>query len=318
MICLIINIYKICFKIKIIYLKYINKMKVYIIGYKGWIASMFIRELNKNNIEYTYSNYRAESEEIKEDILKSKATHILCSMGRTHGTYNGKKYTTIDYLENKSTLKINLNDNLYSPLSLALFCDKNNLHFTYIGTGCIFEYNNDYTMKNNVGFTEESKPNFFGSSYSLVKGFTDMLIKNTNALTLRIRMPITSDNHHRNFITKITTYEKICNMPNSMSVLDNLIPIAIKMMQHNETGTYNFTNPGSISHNEILVMYKEIVDNNFKWKNFTVEEQDKILLGKRSNNLLNTSKLESLDYVKNDLLPIYLAVRNCLNNWKIL
>ena len=31
---------------------------------------------------------------------------------------------------------INLNDNLYSPVKLANFCDKHNLHFTYIGTGC--------------------------------------------------------------------------------------------------------------------------------------------------------------------------------------
>ena len=39
-------------------------------------------------------------------------------------------------------------------------------------------------------------------------------------------------------------------------------------------------------------MYKEIVDFNFEWKNFTAEEQSKILASDRSNNFLDTSKLE--------------------------
>lgn len=41
-------------------------------------------------------------------------------------------------------------------------------------------------------------------------------------------------------------------------------------------------------------MYRNIVDNNFKWDNFTITEQDKILYSKRSNNFLDTTKLESL------------------------
>ena len=75
-------------------------------------------------------------------------------------------------------------------------------------------------MKNNL--QNDDKPNFFGSNYSIVKGFTDMLMKNTNALILRIRMPISSDKSIRNFITKITTYERICSIPNSMTILDEL------------------------------------------------------------------------------------------------
>ena len=85
-------------------------------------------------------------------------------------------------------------------------------------------------------------------------------------------MPITDEVHPRNFITKITKYEKICSIPNSMSVLPELIPLSIEMMKNNEIGTFNFTNPGVISHNEILEMYRYIVDNTFKWKNFTIEE----------------------------------------------
>ena len=277
-------------------------MKVLLLGYKGWIGQKVITILDNQSIDYVTTDYRAETNDLKQFILANNITHIYCCLGRTHGTLNDKVYTTIDYLENKETLQQNINDNLYTPLSLAMFSDKHNIHFTYIGTGCIFS-------DNEKQFTEDDKPNFFGSNYSIVKGFTDMLMKNTNALILRIRMPISSDKSIRNFITKITTYERICSIPNSMTILDEFLPLSVEMMKNKETGCFNFTNPGTISHNEILEMYKEIVDPTFTWKNMTIQEQDGLLLSKRSNNSLDTTKLESKYKVDN----IKEGVRKCLN-----
>jgi 3,5-epimerase/4-reductase len=79
-----------------------------------------------------------------------------------------------------------------------------------------------------------------------------------------------------------------------MTYLPELLPIALDLSLNHQTGTINLTNPGTISHNEILEMYKEHVDNDFTWSNFTIEEQDKILLSARSNNKLNTDKLKEL------------------------
>jgi len=59
-------------------------------------------------------------------------------------------------------------------------------------------------------------------------------------------------------------------------------------------GVYNFTNPGVISHNEILSFYKQYIDPQFTWVNFSLEEQSKVLKAARSNNMLDTSKLEKL------------------------
>jgi hypothetical protein len=41
-------------------------------------------------------------------------------------------------------------------------------------------------------------------------------------------------------------------------------------------------------------MYKEIVDPEFKWENFTIEEQRAILDSGRSNNFLETTRLQTL------------------------
>ena len=285
---------------------------VYIIGHKGWIGNMYLTLFEERGIKYYFSDFRGESEELKQDILDKGVSHVLCCMGRTHGYRDGKEYTTIDYLQSHDVLNQNVNDNLFVPVSLALFCDKNSIHFTYMGTGCIYTYDDKHSI-DGVGFMEDDMPNFFGSNYSVVKGHTNNLMKYTNALTLRIRMPITSCSSPRNFISKITTYEKICSIKNSMSVLPELLPLSIEMMENMDRGIYNLTNPGSISHNEILEMYRDIVDPKFTWKNFTIEEQDKILSSKRSNNLLDTNKLSN-NYKVDD---IYTAVRKVMININI-
>ena len=274
-------------------------MKFLIFGHKGWIGSIIIDILKKQNIYFVCAKSRANDKKaVEEELLLEKPTHVMSFIGRTHGTTeDGTKYTTIDYLEQKGKIKENVRDNLFAPVVLSLLCKHHNIHFTYLGTGCIFKYDDKHVFgSEETGFTEKSLPNFFESSYSTVKGYTDELMHllDDNTLNLRIRMPITDKLEPRNFITKITTYEHICSIPNSMTVLDDLLPCAIELAKRNHTGTINLTNPGLVSHNEILEMYREIVDPSFKWKNFTKEDQDKVLEGGRSNNYLDTSKLLTL------------------------
>jgi len=289
---------------------------ILIYGSNGWIGTQFIDILKKNNISYIEGVVRANNyDKLLKEIDQISPTNVISFIGRTHGKIDNKIYSTIDYLEQDGKLVENVRDNLYSPLLLAEICTKLNIHYTYLGTGCIFKFLPESFGLEENGFTEDSQPNFFGSSYSVVKGFTDRLMHlyDKSVLNLRIRMPITGEKNSRNFITKITTYDKICSVPNSMTVLPELLPIVLDMMQKKLTGTINLTNPGLISHNEILEMYKEIVNPNFKWKNFSIEEQRSILASDRSNNYLDTTKLESLyPMVKN----IKDSVRDCLVNYK--
>jgi dTDP-glucose 4,6-dehydratase len=275
-----------------------DSMKILLYGSNGWIGGQFRDLLESNNIECVNGTSRVDNDEtLLQEIKDTQPTHVVSFIGRTHGTIGEKKYTTIDYLEQEGKLLENVRDNLYGPLLLSELCKRNNVHFTYLGTGCIFKFDDEHPFGEEVnGFNEDSLPNFYGSSYSVVKGFTDRLMKfyKNDVLNLRIRMPITGEYNGRNFITKITTYEKVCSVPNSMTVLPELLPYVLKMMEAKLTGTINLTNPGLISHNEILDMYKEIVDPEFTYKNFSIEEQRAILAADRSNNFLDTSKLENL------------------------
>ena len=298
-------------------------MKVLVYGSKGWIGSQFLEILKNNHIDFAEGQSRTDNEvTLSDEITKHSPTHIVSFIGRTHGKIDNKNYPTIDYLEQEGKLVENVRDNLFSPLLLANICNKHNIHYTYLGTGCIFKFDETHPFgKEENGFTENSLPNFFGSSYSIVKGFTDRLMHlyEDQVLNLRIRMPITGNKNPRNFITKIVNYEKVYSVPNSMTVLPELLPYVLDMMKKKITGTLNLTNPGLISHNEILQMYKEIVDPTFTWNNFSQEEQRKILSADRSNNFLETKKLETL-YSNSPDLPkiknIRESVRDCLVQYK--
>ena len=283
-------------------------MKLLLLGHKGWIGKQLlelIKSISDNEIITTdirVDNY----DEIDRFIFENKPDRIISVIGRTYGD----NINSIDYLEQKGNLKININDNLYSPLNLAFISKKYNIHLTYMGTGCIF---NGYEKE----YLENDEPDFFGSSYSIVKGFTDRIMKNfDNVLNVRIRMPITNDiNSNRNFINKIINYKKICSMNNSMTVLPDLLPVLIDMIIKKEIGTINLVNPGYISHNEILELYKEHINPDFTWDNMTIEEQNKLLLSQRSNNILNTEKLQKLypdvKDIKTSIKDLFLNINSC-------
>jgi dTDP-4-dehydrorhamnose reductase len=283
-------------------------MKILLFGHYGWIGKQFLDFLIKNDVEVITTKIRADDEKMVEnEITTTNPSHIVSFIGRTHG----ESINTVDYLEQPGKLKENIRDNLYGPLVLSILCKKYNIHYTYLGTGCIF---NDIDPSA-ISHSENESPNFYGSSYSIVKGFTDRLqhMFEENTLNLRIRMPITDFDHPRNFISKIIGYKKICSMSNSMTVLHDMYPIIYDLLKNNKTGTFNMVNKGIISHNEILNMYKEIVDPTLEWTNISLTEQDKILLSQRSNCQLDHNKLYEL---YPNIPEIHVSVRNCIHKLK--
>ena len=276
-----------------------ERSRVLLFGGKGWIGGQLVSLLKKDpRIEWvecstTRANHR---QAVEEELQQRRPTHVISCIGRTHGSIDGRAIHTIDYLEEPGKLLENVTDNLYAPIVLAHLCQTYQIHYTYLGTGCIFEYDTDHpTEQPEKGFTESDLPNFFGSSYSIVKGITDQLMGlYPSSLNVRIRMPITSEVNDRDFSTKIVRYEKICSLPNSMTVLDELLPLMVDMVLKKTSGTIQLTNPGVISHEEILTMYRDLCDPTKTWKTMTYEEQGRLLKSKRSNNSLDTSRLQEL------------------------
>jgi hypothetical protein len=260
-------------------------MKWLVYGYKGWIGNYFCEFVRRYHPEIVlvYPNSRADDiEGVKDDLSRFNPQRVLSFIGRT----NGEHFNSIDYLEQDGKLVENVRDNLFSPLVLMKLCLDFDVHLTYLGTGCIFSYKEP----NDAPFTTESKPNFFGSSYSIVKGFTDQVSTLfSNVLNVRIRMPIASYDCKKNFVSKIIRYPKIYNTLNSMTVLDDAIPALVEEIINERTGTINLVNPEPIDHVSILELYKQYIDPNHKYELISEEEHDSLLLSKRSKNVLEPS-----------------------------
>lgn len=267
-------------------------MKILIFGHKGWIASYVVAALRQErDVDVVCAADGVRVDDVKavtEQLDMHKPDRVVCLVGRTHGDGIG----SIDYLEQPGKLVENIRDNLFSPIALAMVCSGRGIHMTYLGTGCIFD---DPLPSTCIPFKENDSPNYFGSSYSIVKGFTDRLMHmlQDSVLNVRIRMPITDDFHPRNFIIKISRYPKICSVPNSCTVIPSVMPMLVDMIKTSKVGTINLTNPGYMSHDQILSLYRDYVDAGLRWENIGKEEHDAMLLSKRSNNVLDTTLLQS-------------------------
>lgn len=288
--------------------------RILVYGASGWVGSQIVKLLQAdiyfNGLEIVECSARIEYlSQVEEEFTRhhqppnSQVVRVINCAGKT-GRPN------VDWCE--SHKDETLQGNLIGSLNIATICNKFNIHLTYFGTGCMFQYNEKFPMpkseynpnkKDEYLSIKETDPiTFTGSFYSKTKATVEDFLKQySNVLILRLRMPLSDDLHPRSLVTKLITYEKVVNIPNSMSVLTDLLPIAIDMCKNSKVGIYNFTNPGYVTHNQILQKYKQYIDPNFEWKNFTEEEQSKVIVAPRSNTFLDASKLVN-EYPS--LLPI--------------
>jgi len=262
-------------------------MNVLIFGKSGWLGGQLGELCANKGVKFQFASARLEDRAaLVEEFERVKPTHILNAAGVT-GRPN------VDWCEShkEETLRVNV----IGTMNVADVANERGIHVTLFATGCIFEYDDAHPLGSGIGFKEEDTPNFHGSFYSHTKALVEDMMRNyPNVCILRVRMPIGDDlSFHRNFIYKISKYEKVVNIPNSMTVLPEMMPISLEMARRGLTGVYNFTNPGVVSHNEILQMYKDYYDPAFTWRNFSLEEQAKVIVAARSNNELDCTKLKA-------------------------
>jgi len=255
-------------------------MKVVVYGSENWIGKLFIEFLKDypdincvpcaGSFENTFK--------LEDHIIEVSPTHI------------------ISFIDSDSNILYeNMLDNLYSPLVLADLCKKMNIHYTYIGTGDIFNLGINYD------FDESSMPNNFDNTCSIVKGFTDRLMKNySKALHLRIHAPMSSSLTTHEFLKQVNSYTKLF----SVTVLDDFFPIFLDMMRNKRKGTYNCTNPGTITHYELLKSYRDLVDPDLELLGTNNPTGEPFI-----NNLLIQSWYPDIKTIKKSIVNILLKLK---------
>lgn len=183
--------------------------------------------------------------------------------------------------------------NVAGWLTLADVCAARRIHLTVFGTGCGYSYDDGHPPGGKT-FCETEAPNQLSVFYTRAKTHAQELMElafGATTLLLKLRVPISDTLHPRSFLTKIATYDRVVDIPNSVSVLHDLLPLVPRLARANVVGPYNFANPGAISHHEVLRLYKEHIEPDFVWKGMTYAEQRELLGGERGNNELDVSKL---------------------------
>ena len=275
--------------------------KFLIWGGNGWIGSMLCELLEKDGHTVIVAKSRLQDYVgIKKELEEIKPNFVLNCAGIT-----GRP--SVDWCEtNKQETYL---INTIGVVNLADACWKMGIHMTNYATGCIYKYTDDKPIGSK--FSELDEPNFYGSTYSISKIRAEQILSiYDNVLTLRIRMPISGDLNPKSLIVKLSKYNKLVNIPNSVTILPELLPISLELTLDRKKGIYNLTNPGAISHNEIMSLYKKHIDPKFTWINFSEDEQNAILKSKRSNCELDTTKLQ-MDY---QVSEIHDSLDNLLRN----
>lgn len=271
-------------------------------GSTGWIAQQFIEFINDNKINVNIIPAKSRLEnfaDIRKEIELNNPDRVVVLGGLTYKP----PAKNIDWCEDHKQEVIRAN--VMGTLNIADICEQLNIHCTILGTGCVYS-----SLDRNIIYTENSMWDFDKSFYSKTKAYTQELLRNyKNVLLLRIRMCITNTNNPKNFIIKLLNFDKIISIPNSMSVLPELIPVMVKLIEEHETGTWNIVNPNVISHKEILDMCgveKEYID---------ISQQSEVTCVARSNNHLSTDKL--MNFAKKHGLvvnEIHVAVKNMIDS----
>jgi len=270
-------------------------MKYLIFG-NGWIGNKFANYLGEESV---LSTSRIECiADAKTEIYHYNPEWVINCIGKT-----GKP--NVDWCElNKGET---LFGNVMVPLILLEACRDTKTKLLHIGTGCVYSGDND-----GKGFSEEDEPNFIGSYYANTKAFSERILKEFDILQLRIRMPISSDTSERNLISKLLKYDKIIDIPNSITYVDDLLRVAKTLMEDNNRGIFNVVNPQPELHGQILDYYNQIAPVKKEYTKISLEELEKMVIAKRSNCILSIKKLESFGI---EMTPTMDAIKKCVEGY---
>lgn len=182
--------------------------------------------------------------------------------------------------------------NTVLPIIIAQACQQKGIYLLHIGSGCVFYGSSPDPM----GWKEDD----FGNPsavYSRCKWAADLCLSTLPNVGIgRIRMPMDYIPSLGNIIDKLASYEKIIDVENSLTVIEDMVDVFHQLLEKKAEGIFHVTNPGTVKHREIVALYEELVGP-VKVKEW-IGEDDLVKTGlatkKRSTNILQSNNLEKV------------------------
>lgn len=208
--------------------------------------------------------------------------------------------------------------NAVLPGMIRQACERVGVAWGHVSSGCIY----NGARADGSGFTEEDEPNFTFrhnncSFYSGTKALAEEILQGAQQCYIwRLRIPFNNIDSPRNYLSKLMRYERLLDVRNSLSQLDEFVRATWECWQGRlPFGIYNVTNPGSVTTREVvqLILESGVVNKPFRF--FDSEEQfmREAAVTPRSNCVLDSSKIRSAGI---QLTEVRDAIREALRTWQ--
>lgn len=260
-------------------------MKVLVFGRGGWLA-----EKCAAAFETEVSNADIMSvPEITDIFYDTKPDVVINCAGKT-GRPN------IDWCaENDDNMKVTRYVNSIAPAIMQANCRLHGARLVHLSSGCLWEEGEE--------LTEETLP-VPPSFYSQTKMEGEAVLQRHKGeagpnLIIRLRMPFDGSGNQRCLISKLSKYKKVISQPNSLTYIPDLMEAIKHLVKIDAHGVYNVVNPGAVTGEQILELYKQHVDPNHEYELVTMDyllENGHCTQG-RSNCTLSGAKLAATGFV---------------------
>ncbi len=285
---------------------------ILLLGASGYIGSAFRRYFETHRLSWRGL-----------DITELDCTNLealTAFLRREHPSFliNAAGYTggaNIDACELHKTDC--LLGNAVLPGIIRAACERVGLPWGHVSTGCIY----CGKRPDGTGFRENDPPNFTFrqnncSFYSGSKALGEEVLDGaTNCFIWRPRLPFNEMDNPRNYLSKILRYDRLVDVRDSISQLDEFVRACCECWQQRVPfGTYNVTNPGSITTREVVALIHKTGVSTKQFQFFESESEflSKAVRAPRAHCILDSGKLLATGI---RLTEIHEAVETALRRW---
>lgn len=286
---------------------------ILILGATGYVGQAFQRLLERRELDFTTLSRSKVDYTRREpllEVLRERQPEFLINCAG----YTGKP--NVDACEDHKAEC--LAGNAVLPGTIAEACREAGVRWGHVSSGCIYSGRNG----EGSGFTETDVPNFSFrtdncSFYSGTKALgEEVLAGDDNSYLWRLRIPFNEVDSPRNYLTKLMRYDRLLRAENSISQIDEFVRACFECWEKRvPTGTYNVTNPGHVTTEEVvdLIQASGVCRKDYQFFDDEAEFMQKAARTPRSNCVMDSSKLAAAGI---RMTEVHEAIEEALHNWR--
>lgn len=285
---------------------------ILILGGSGFVGTAICRELEAHDVLYRNIR-RREIDYTQRDCLMGLIRETKPSFLINAAGFTGKPNVDACEIQKAACLM----GNAVLPGVIRDVCEQLEVPWGHVSSGCIFTGNNSA----GTGFAESDNPNFCFrtnncSFYSGCKALGEECLDGAeNVYVWRLRIPFNHQDSQRNYLSKVMRYDRLLDVRNSISHLDEFARVCRQSWERRiPFGTYNVTNPGSVTTREVATMMRQELklDREFLFFENEADFMQSAAKAPRSSCVMDHSKLAATGI---EMTEVHDAIRMSLQSW---